>query len=214
MLLFFLSLFDFTRPLTEEKNNHILLVPDKWFPLVLMRCHVYKWVVCFDGWGANYPNSFPQCDKCSLQMCPKNGQSIPASTIWYRELFQVQLLLYMQYNVLCRGICVYLEIFLSHFQRLCVKMWTICRLSAVFVSQKPDLDYIKFTWNKMTASEFEEHWKVKKMTKKADFIHMIQVGDAGGASGPQAGFDTNGSFSFGGAPQKLIPLIYVSNMVS
>lgn len=66
----------------------------------------------------------------------------------------------------------------------------------------------------MTASEFEEHWKVKKMTKKADFIHMIQVGDAGGASGPQAGFDTNGSFSFGGAPQKLIPLIYVSNMVS
>lgn len=44
------------------------------------------------------------------------------------------------------------------------------------VSQKPDLDYIAFKWNKMTASEFEEHWKVKKMTKKADFIHMIQVG--------------------------------------
>ncbi|XP_040913686.1 histamine N-methyltransferase isoform X2 [Toxotes jaculatrix] len=44
----------------------------------------------------------------------------------------------------------------------------------VLVSQKPGLDYIKFTWNKMTASEFEEHWKVKKMTKKADFIHMIQ----------------------------------------
>ncbi|XP_072253393.1 histamine N-methyltransferase [Leuresthes tenuis] len=46
----------------------------------------------------------------------------------------------------------------------------------VLVSQKKtDLDYIKFTWNKMTASEFEEHWKVKKMTKKADFIHMIQM---------------------------------------
>lgn len=30
----------------------------------------------------------------------------------------------------------------------------------------------------MTASEFEEHWKAKKMTKKADFIHMLQVGDA------------------------------------
>lgn len=46
------------------------------------------------------------------------------------------------------------------------------------VSQKPGLDYIKFNWNKMTATEFEEHWKVKKMTKKADFIHMIQVGVA------------------------------------
>ncbi|KAM4558538.1 histamine N-methyltransferase isoform 1-T2 [Odontesthes bonariensis] len=46
----------------------------------------------------------------------------------------------------------------------------------VLVSQKKtDLDYIKFTWNKMTASEFEEHWRVKKMTKKADFIHMIQM---------------------------------------
>ncbi|XP_037645562.1 histamine N-methyltransferase [Sebastes umbrosus] len=43
------------------------------------------------------------------------------------------------------------------------------------VSQKPGLDYIKFTWNKMTATEFEEHWKVKQMTKKADFIHMIQM---------------------------------------
>ncbi|XP_034042293.1 histamine N-methyltransferase-like [Thalassophryne amazonica] len=27
----------------------------------------------------------------------------------------------------------------------------------------------------MTASEFEESWKEKKMTKKADFIHMIQM---------------------------------------
>lgn len=48
-------------------------------------------------------------------------------------------------------------------------------VDAVLVAQKPDLDYIKFTWNKMTASEFEEHWKVKKITKKADFIHMIQM---------------------------------------
>uniref|UniRef100_UPI0037E8399A histamine N-methyltransferase-like n=1 Tax=Semicossyphus pulcher TaxID=241346 RepID=UPI0037E8399A len=45
----------------------------------------------------------------------------------------------------------------------------------VLVSQKPGLDYINFTWNKMTSSEFEQHWKVKKMTKKADFIHMIQM---------------------------------------
>ncbi|KAK9537409.1 hypothetical protein VZT92_005029 [Zoarces viviparus] len=45
----------------------------------------------------------------------------------------------------------------------------------VLVSQKPGLDYIKCTWNQMTAIEFEEHWKVKKMTKKADFIHMIQM---------------------------------------
>ncbi|KAM9346880.1 histamine N-methyltransferase-like [Symphorus nematophorus] len=45
----------------------------------------------------------------------------------------------------------------------------------VLVGRKPDLDYIKFNWNKMTASEFEEHWKAKKMTKKADFIHMIQM---------------------------------------
>lgn len=51
-------------------------------------------------------------------------------------------------------------------------------VDADLVSQKPGLDYIKFTWNKMTATEFEEHWKVKQMTKKADFIHMIQVGVA------------------------------------
>lgn len=44
------------------------------------------------------------------------------------------------------------------------------------VSQKPDLDYIKFTWNEMTADEFEKQWKEKNMTKKADFIHLIEVG--------------------------------------
>ncbi|KAL6100602.1 hnmt [Pungitius sinensis] len=43
------------------------------------------------------------------------------------------------------------------------------------VSQKPCLDYIKFSWNQMTAIEFEEHWRAKTMTKKADFIHMIQM---------------------------------------
>lgn len=45
----------------------------------------------------------------------------------------------------------------------------------VLVSQKPDLDYITFNWNTMTASEFEEHWKAEKATKKVDFIHMIQM---------------------------------------
>lgn len=83
---------------------------------------------------------------------------------------------------------------ISHFRKLCcshmlfpykttctdniVKIVMICFLSLVLVSQKPDLDYINFTWNKMTASEFEEHCRVKKLTKKADFIHLIQVGVA------------------------------------
>ncbi|XP_030614541.1 histamine N-methyltransferase isoform X2 [Archocentrus centrarchus] len=48
----------------------------------------------------------------------------------------------------------------------------------VLVSQKPDLDYVKFHWNTMTASEFEEHWKAEKITKKVDFIHMIQDPEA------------------------------------
>ena len=47
----------------------------------------------------------------------------------------------------------------------------------VLVSKTPDLDYIKFTWNKNTASEFEQHWKENKISKKADFIHMIQVSE-------------------------------------
>lgn len=50
--------------------------------------------------------------------------------------------------------------------------------SAVMVSQKPGLDYITFNWNEMTATDFEERWREKKMTKEADFIHMIQVGVA------------------------------------
>uniref|UniRef100_A0A8C7JZK1 Histamine N-methyltransferase n=1 Tax=Oncorhynchus kisutch TaxID=8019 RepID=A0A8C7JZK1_ONCKI len=40
---------------------------------------------------------------------------------------------------------------------------------------KPNLDYIKFTWNKMTATEFEKDWREKNYTKKMDFIHMIQM---------------------------------------
>ena len=51
----------------------------------------------------------------------------------------------------------------------------MCYFSIVLVSKTSDLEYIKFTWNKNTASEFEQHWKENKMSKKADFIHMIQV---------------------------------------
>ncbi|XP_053733170.1 histamine N-methyltransferase isoform X1 [Synchiropus splendidus] len=43
------------------------------------------------------------------------------------------------------------------------------------VAKKQDLDHVTFDWNKMTASEFAEDWKAKKMTKKVDFIHMIQM---------------------------------------
>lgn len=46
---------------------------------------------------------------------------------------------------------------------------------AALVSQKSDLDYISFNWNKMTSAEFEEHWRANKTSKKADFIHMIEV---------------------------------------
>lgn len=45
----------------------------------------------------------------------------------------------------------------------------------VLVSQKPELDYINFSWNKMTAAEFEGQWKERKTDTKADFIHLIQV---------------------------------------
>uniref|UniRef100_A0A3B4B6T7 Histamine N-methyltransferase n=1 Tax=Periophthalmus magnuspinnatus TaxID=409849 RepID=A0A3B4B6T7_9GOBI len=43
------------------------------------------------------------------------------------------------------------------------------------VSQEPNLDFVNFTWNEMTTTEFEEHWRQKNITKKADFIHMVQV---------------------------------------
>uniref|UniRef100_A0A8C1A1W1 Histamine N-methyltransferase n=1 Tax=Cyprinus carpio carpio TaxID=630221 RepID=A0A8C1A1W1_CYPCA len=45
----------------------------------------------------------------------------------------------------------------------------------VRVSTTPDLDYINFTWNKMTASELEKHWQEKNPGEKMDFIHMIQM---------------------------------------
>ncbi|XP_051564773.1 histamine N-methyltransferase isoform X4 [Myxocyprinus asiaticus] len=45
----------------------------------------------------------------------------------------------------------------------------------VRVSTTPNLDYINFKWNKMTASEFEKHWQEKNLGKKMDFIHMIQM---------------------------------------
>ncbi|XP_073711168.1 histamine N-methyltransferase isoform X6 [Misgurnus anguillicaudatus] len=45
----------------------------------------------------------------------------------------------------------------------------------VLVSNTPNLDYINFTWNKMTASEFEKHWQEKNLGIKMDFIHLIQM---------------------------------------
>ncbi|XP_030642849.1 histamine N-methyltransferase-like [Chanos chanos] len=45
----------------------------------------------------------------------------------------------------------------------------------VLVSKTSDLDYINFTWHKMTASEFEEHWKEENIMKRMDFIHMVQM---------------------------------------
>jgi hypothetical protein len=46
----------------------------------------------------------------------------------------------------------------------------------VLVSKTADLDYIKFTWNHMTDLEFKQRVKEEKMIKKADFIHILQVG--------------------------------------
>ncbi|KAJ7992793.1 hypothetical protein DPEC_G00282380 [Dallia pectoralis] len=45
----------------------------------------------------------------------------------------------------------------------------------VLVSQNPNLDFIKFIWNKMTAAEFENHWNQNNFKEKMDFIHMIQM---------------------------------------
>ncbi|XP_065138280.1 histamine N-methyltransferase-like [Paramisgurnus dabryanus] len=45
----------------------------------------------------------------------------------------------------------------------------------VLVSETANLDYINFTWNKMTASEFEKQWQEKNLGKKMDFIHLIQM---------------------------------------
>ncbi|XP_055021282.1 histamine N-methyltransferase-like [Boleophthalmus pectinirostris] len=37
------------------------------------------------------------------------------------------------------------------------------------------LDPVNFTWNQMTASEFEEQWRQRNITKKVDFIHMLHM---------------------------------------
>ncbi|XP_048863796.1 histamine N-methyltransferase-like [Brienomyrus brachyistius] len=39
----------------------------------------------------------------------------------------------------------------------------------------PNMENINFTWNQMTASEFEKHWIERQSEKKLDFIHMIQM---------------------------------------
>ncbi|KAK7926006.1 hypothetical protein WMY93_008316 [Mugilogobius chulae] len=38
-----------------------------------------------------------------------------------------------------------------------------------------DLDPIKFIWNQMTAAEFEKQWRLKKINKKVDFVHMFHM---------------------------------------
>uniref|UniRef100_A0A3B3TAQ9 Histamine N-methyltransferase n=1 Tax=Paramormyrops kingsleyae TaxID=1676925 RepID=A0A3B3TAQ9_9TELE len=43
------------------------------------------------------------------------------------------------------------------------------------VSRTPKLENANFTWNQMTASEFEKHWRDRQPEKKVDFIHMIQM---------------------------------------
>ncbi|XP_068187645.1 histamine N-methyltransferase-like [Antennarius striatus] len=44
-----------------------------------------------------------------------------------------------------------------------------------FVSQTPGLGYITYSWNEMTAQEFQDQWKERQTAKKVDFIHMIQM---------------------------------------
>ncbi|XP_048863775.1 histamine N-methyltransferase-like isoform X2 [Brienomyrus brachyistius] len=39
----------------------------------------------------------------------------------------------------------------------------------------PNLENVNFTWNQMTASEFEKHWRGRQPEKNVDFIHMIQM---------------------------------------
>ncbi|KAM9344441.1 histamine N-methyltransferase [Pholidichthys leucotaenia] len=45
----------------------------------------------------------------------------------------------------------------------------------VSVYHNLDLIYANFKWHNQTASEFEESWKAQNLTKKVDFIHMIQM---------------------------------------
>ncbi|KAK7901268.1 hypothetical protein WMY93_018037 [Mugilogobius chulae] len=43
------------------------------------------------------------------------------------------------------------------------------------VADMSDLDPVKFIWNQMTDSEFEEQWRQREIKKKADFIHLLHV---------------------------------------
>ncbi|XP_066544153.1 histamine N-methyltransferase [Amia ocellicauda] len=43
------------------------------------------------------------------------------------------------------------------------------------VSKTPNLENTKFTWHKMTSSDYEHHRTEKNITTKMDFIHMIQM---------------------------------------
>ncbi|XP_053097497.1 histamine N-methyltransferase [Pangasianodon hypophthalmus] len=43
------------------------------------------------------------------------------------------------------------------------------------ISKTPGLDYATFSWNKMTATEFENEWKKRTSEKKMHFINLIQM---------------------------------------
>ncbi|KAK2823149.1 hypothetical protein Q7C36_019749 [Tachysurus vachellii] len=43
------------------------------------------------------------------------------------------------------------------------------------LSKTPGLDYVNFTFNEMTAVEFEKEWKTRNSEKKMHFINMIQM---------------------------------------
>ncbi|KAK2823151.1 hypothetical protein Q7C36_019751 [Tachysurus vachellii] len=43
------------------------------------------------------------------------------------------------------------------------------------LSKTPGLDYVNFTFNEMTAVEFENEWKTRNSEKKMHFISMIQM---------------------------------------
>ncbi|XP_055006924.1 histamine N-methyltransferase-like [Boleophthalmus pectinirostris] len=37
------------------------------------------------------------------------------------------------------------------------------------------LDHVNFTWNQMTSEKFEEQWRQRNSTTKADLIHMLHI---------------------------------------
>ncbi|KAK2823148.1 hypothetical protein Q7C36_019748 [Tachysurus vachellii] len=43
------------------------------------------------------------------------------------------------------------------------------------LSKTPGLDYVNFTFNEMTAVEFEKEWKTRNSEKKMHFINMIEM---------------------------------------